>query len=248
MAVRGGRARAKPTARRGDKDPARIRMSVERLPCWSGWRIRTIRRRWPDRRQAVAGTPFRPHDGPWRDSAVLAALAQLWEEAEQAGASLSQARLSKAAGVPRATLNGWATGRALPRDPTLVDAVARVLAGHAKQAAPVLQVWEQLVTADTARRPVRSALGQPITGLDPFVLEVHRLVEADSGAEVLPRPASNRSWRCWWADHRQGRPGRAGRQSPRRARCRPGGGCGTPMTRPGPRPCWRACPPSRREP
>ena len=58
----------------------------------------------------MAGTPFRPHDGPWRDSAVLAALAQLWEEAEQAGASLSQARLSKAAGVPRATLNGWATG------------------------------------------------------------------------------------------------------------------------------------------
>ena len=134
----------------------------------------------------MAGTPFRPHDGPWRDSAVLAALAQLWEEAEQAGASLSQARLSKAAGVPRATLNGWATGRALPRDPALVDAVARVLAGYARQAAPVLKVWEQLVTADTARRPVRSALGQPITGLDPFVLEVHRLVEADSGAEVLP--------------------------------------------------------------
>jgi hypothetical protein len=134
----------------------------------------------------VAGTPFRPHDGPGRDSAVLAALARLWEAAEQAGASLSQARLSKAAGVPRATLNDWATGRALPRDPAPVDAVARVLAGHARQAAPVLQVWEQLVTADSARRPVRSALGQPITGLDPFVLEVHRLVEASSGAEVLP--------------------------------------------------------------
>ena len=134
----------------------------------------------------MAGTPFRPHDGPWRGSAVLAALAKLWEEAEQAGASLSQARLSKDAGVPRATLNDWATGKALPRDPALVDAVARVLAGHARQAAPLLQVWEQLVGADTARRPARSAPGQPIAGLDPFVLEVHRLVEADSGAEALP--------------------------------------------------------------
>ena len=43
----------------------------------------------------MAGTPFRPHDGPGRDSAVLAALARLWEAAEQAGASLSQARLSR---------------------------------------------------------------------------------------------------------------------------------------------------------
>jgi hypothetical protein len=134
----------------------------------------------------VAGTPFRPHDGPGRDSAVLAALAQLWEDAEQAGASLSQARLSKDAGVPRATLNDWAKGKALPRDPAQVNAVARVLARHAKQAAPVLQVWEQLVMTDTARRPAWSAPGQPITGLDPFALEVHRLVEADSGPEALP--------------------------------------------------------------
>lgn len=134
----------------------------------------------------MAGTPFRPHDDPWRESVVLARLAQLWNAAEQAGASLSQAQIGKAAGVPRATLNDWATGKALPRDPAQVYAVARVLAGHARQAAPALQVWEQLVTADTARRPVRSALGQPITGLDPFVLEVHRLVEADSGADVMP--------------------------------------------------------------
>ena len=134
----------------------------------------------------MAGMPFRPHDGPWRDSAVLAALARLWEAAEQAGASLSQARLSKDAGVPPATLNDWATGKALPRNPAQIDVVARVLAGHARQTAPALQVWEQLVTADTARRPARPAPGQPITGLDPFALEVHRLVEADSGAEVLP--------------------------------------------------------------
>ena len=134
----------------------------------------------------MAGTPFRPHDGPWRDSAVLAALAKLWEAAEQVGASLSQARLSKDAAVPRATLNDWARGKALPRDPAQVDAVARVLARHARQAAPPLQMWEQLVTADSERRPVRPAPGQPITGLDPFALEVHRLVEADSGAEALP--------------------------------------------------------------
>ena len=133
----------------------------------------------------MAGTPFRPHDGPWRDSAVLAELARLWEEAEQAGASLSQAGLSKDGGVARTTLNDWSTGKALPRDPAQVYAVARVLARHARQAAPALQVWEQLVTADTARRPVRSAPGQPITGLDPFALEVHRLVEADSGVDAL---------------------------------------------------------------
>jgi len=134
----------------------------------------------------VAGTPFRPHDGPGRDSAVLAKLAQLWEDAEQAGATLSQVQVSRDAEVPRATLSDWATGKALPRNPAQVDAVARVLARHAMQAAPVLQVWEQLVAADTTRRPARSAPGQPMTGLDPFVLEVHRLVEADSGAEVLP--------------------------------------------------------------
>lgn len=134
----------------------------------------------------MAGKPFRPHHGPRRDSAVLARLAQLWEEAEQAGASLSQARLSKAARVPRATLNDWATGKAQPRDPVLVDAVARVLAEHARQAPLALQVWEQLVTADTTNRPVRAVLGQPIAGLDPFELEVHRLIKADSGARVLP--------------------------------------------------------------
>jgi uncharacterized protein YidB (DUF937 family) len=134
----------------------------------------------------VAGTPFRPHDGPWRGSAVLAALAKLWEDAEQAGATLSQARLSRDAGVPRATLSDWATGKALPRDPVQVDAVAQVLAGYARQAAPLLQMWEQLVEADTARRPGRPSLGQLITRLDPFVLDVHRLIEADSGAEVLP--------------------------------------------------------------
>jgi hypothetical protein len=62
----------------------------------------------------------------------------------------------------------------------------RVLAGQAGQVAPALQMWEQLVTADSASRPARPAPGQLITGLDPFVLEVHRLVEPDGGAEVLP--------------------------------------------------------------
>jgi hypothetical protein len=76
------------------------------------------------------GTPFRPHGAPWRDSAVLAGLAQLWDAAAvKPGARLSQAWLGKAAGVATSTVNDWAKGKALPRGAAVVDALARVLAG-----------------------------------------------------------------------------------------------------------------------
>jgi hypothetical protein len=119
---------------------------------------------------------------------VLARLAKLWEAAEaKPGARLSQAWLGKAADVATSTVNDWAKGKALPRDAAVIDALAQVLARRAGQGAPALQVWEQLVAADVARRPAESAPGQLVSGLaDPFALEVHKPVEADSGVTVLP--------------------------------------------------------------
>ena len=136
----------------------------------------------------MAGTPFRPHAGPGRDSVVLADLARLWDAAAaMPGARLSQASLGRAAGVAPSTVGDWATGKALPRDAARVDAVARELARLAGQVAPALQVWEQLVAADAAKRAGEASPGHPIAGLNPFALEVHKPVDAiGAGAAGLP--------------------------------------------------------------
>jgi hypothetical protein len=97
------------------------------------------------------------------------------------GVPVSQASVGRAAGVAPSTVNDWATGKALPRDAIRVDAVARELARLAGQVAPALQIWEQLVAADGSRSPAEAAPGQPIAGLDPFALEVHKPVDRGRG-------------------------------------------------------------------
>jgi len=187
----------------------------------------------------VAGTPFRPHAGPGRDSVVLADLARLWDAAAaMPGARLSQASLGRAAGVAPSTVGDWATGKALPRDAARVDAVARELARLAGQVAPALQVWEQLVAADAAKRAGEASPGHPIAGLNPFALEVHKPVDAiGAGAAGLPAlppyarrahdealaavvaAAASGHYTDGGAGRRVldgGRPGRAGKGSPRR--------------------------------
>lgn len=64
----------------------------------------------------MAVRPFRPVDGPYAASRVLAELARLWDQAKAAGERVSQARLANESKVPKSTVGEWATGKALPRE------------------------------------------------------------------------------------------------------------------------------------
>ena len=131
--------------------------------------------------------PFRPETGPHTASAVLAGLAQMWDQAKAAGGQKPQARLAAESGVPAATVNDWARGKALPRDAAQVEQVGTVLARWAGQAPLPLAEWERLLEADQAARGLgEPGPGQPIGALDPFALEVHRPVTVEVPGRDLP--------------------------------------------------------------
>jgi len=135
----------------------------------------------------VVVRPFRPETGPHTASALLAGLAQLWDQGKAQGGQRSQARLAAESGVPGATVNDWATGKALPRDAAQVEQVGTVLARWAAQAPLPLADWERLLEADqAARRHGEPGPGWPIGSLDPFALEVHRPVTAKATVRELP--------------------------------------------------------------
>jgi hypothetical protein len=140
----------------------------------------------------VASRPFRPKGQP--ASAVLAALAGLWDQAAASLAGkgnqpLTQKRLAAASGVSESALSSWSRGEYLPQDPDQLAEAGRVLARWADTEAPSPREWSQMLEADRAARGTPSSPGgpgQPIAGLDPFVLEVHRPVISDSGGAGLP--------------------------------------------------------------
>ena len=140
----------------------------------------------------VASRPFRPASRA--GSAVLAALAGLWDQAVAcltvAGEQpLTQKRLAAESGVAESTLSSWSRGGSLPQDPDQLAGVGLVLARWARREAPGPREWSQLLEADRTARGTPGSSGgpgQPIAGLDPFALEVHRPVTADSGDAGLP--------------------------------------------------------------
>ena len=135
----------------------------------------------------MVARPFRPVSGPYTASGVLAELARLWDRARAAGARVSQAELARESGVATTTLSDWAAGKALPREAWDLSKVGAVLARWAGQHEVPLAVWESCLEADQAvREPGEPGPGRLIAGLDPFVLEVHRPVVADTGAGDLP--------------------------------------------------------------
>jgi uncharacterized protein YidB (DUF937 family) len=138
--------------------------------------------------------PFRPVDGPCAQSVVLAELARLWDQAQHhtagKGPRLTPARLARESNVPGSTVSSWANGTALPREAGQLDKVGKVLARLAREPAPELKTWEQLLEADQAARqvhvPAGSGPGRLISELDdPFALEVHRPVVVESGGATL---------------------------------------------------------------
>lgn len=162
--------------------------------------------------------PFRPATGTYVSSGVLAELARLWDQAihhaDPHGPQVTQDQLAKRAGVPKATVNSWATGKSLPRDADQLTKVGDVLAGWARERPAAPGAWSQLLTADQDARAVPpvapgdtagSPLGRMISDLDEsdaLALEVHKAFEvsrAPSGTRAgrvsvpllpkyLPRP------------------------------------------------------------
>ncbi len=135
--------------------------------------------------------PFRPAGGHCAGSQVLAELARLWDQAvHRAPVSgetipLTQERLAQVSGVPKTTVNSWATGNSLPRDLDQLTAVARVLAQWAGEPRRPDRGWAELLAADRAARPDITA---------PSRQEHHQAPPESSrvrvGASGIPAPAS----------------------------------------------------------
>ncbi|MEV4889224.1 hypothetical protein AB0K48_07540 [Nonomuraea sp. NPDC055795] len=128
---------------------------------------------------------------------VLAELARLLEQARvRRPGQVTQKELAKVSGVPYTTVNGRAAGTAEPRDLDQPAKVGTTLAGWAQERAPSSREWDQLMTADRARRrpPVPAAAGRrpgwPLREVnDPFQfgLEVHRAIGiGDARLSALP--------------------------------------------------------------
>ncbi|MFB9681680.1 ATP-binding protein [Streptosporangium vulgare] len=142
---------------------------------------------------------FRPADGPYARSVVLAELARLWDQSvhrESAeGRTITQKQLAEDSEVPATTLNSWATGASLPRELDQLTRVGGVLAGWAGEKPSAGTVWSQRIAADRKARRTSVAAGGidrhpgwPLEKMtDPFLLEVHRPIEAGGPkAEALP--------------------------------------------------------------
>jgi hypothetical protein len=92
---------------------------------------------------------FRPQGSTSR---VLAELARLWDQAAvHSPGRVTQKNLARASGVPRATVNGWATGAAAPRDLDQLVKVGTTLAGWAKEPARSARAWSELMAGDRHR-------------------------------------------------------------------------------------------------
>ncbi len=145
----------------------------------------------------MEGSPFRPAAGRYTTSAVLAELGRLWDRAVDQtpgkGPARTQKLLAHKSGVPESTVNSWSTGTSLPQSPDQLHKVGRMLAGWAGEEPPTVRQWEQRLREDQAARGVPGegrqgpVVGRLIAGLtDPFVLEIHRPVDAGPGLPVLP--------------------------------------------------------------
>ena len=140
----------------------------------------------------VASRPFRPANR--EASAVLAELAELWDQAAARLAAegelpLTQKRLAAESRVAESTLSSWSTGGSLPQDPDQLVAVGGVLSRWAEREPARPREWLRLLEADRAARSTPGSPASPgrlIAGLDPFALEVHRPVIPDSGSAGLP--------------------------------------------------------------
>ncbi|MFF4198299.1 hypothetical protein [Nonomuraea sp. NPDC001831] len=137
---------------------------------------------------------FRPEGST---SQVLAELARLWDQARvHRPGAVMQKELAKASGVPYTTVNGWATGKAEPRDLDQLVRIGVTLAAWAQERAPSARAWDQLMRADRARRDAASPAvagqrrGWPLAEVsDPFRfgLEVHRAIDVgDAALPALP--------------------------------------------------------------
>lgn len=91
---------------------------------------------------------FRPQGST---SQVVAELARLWDQARvRSPEGVNQKKLAAASGVPYSTVNGWATGAAVPRDLDQLVAVGTTLAAWAQEPARSHRDWDQLMTVDRA--------------------------------------------------------------------------------------------------
>ncbi|MFD8598843.1 hypothetical protein ACFV1L_27955 [Kitasatospora sp. NPDC059646] len=86
-------------------------------------------------------------------SAVLRELHRLWEAARTTGdRTITQKRLARLGGIGPSTLNGWLTGRSVPRETDRLAVVAGELARAAGRPVRRARYWAALLEADRARQ------------------------------------------------------------------------------------------------
>ncbi|MFJ5232178.1 hypothetical protein ACIQBJ_20050 [Kitasatospora sp. NPDC088391] len=97
-------------------------------------------------------------------SAVLRELLLLWEAARRAGGrTVTQKRFARLGGIGPSTLNGWLSGRSVPRELDRLTAVAGELARAAGRPAHRATYWSALMAADHAD-PGDTGTGRPDPG------------------------------------------------------------------------------------
>ncbi|KDN85641.1 helix-turn-helix domain-containing protein [Kitasatospora cheerisanensis] len=86
-------------------------------------------------------------------SAVLRELHRLWDAARTTGdRTITQKRLARLGGIGPSTLNGWLTGRSVPRETDRLAVVAEELARAAGRPVRRARYWAALLEADRARQ------------------------------------------------------------------------------------------------
>ncbi|MFJ8440541.1 hypothetical protein [Kitasatospora griseola] len=95
-------------------------------------------------------------------SLVLRELLLLWEAARQAGGpTISRKRLAGLGGIGPSTLNGWLSGRSVPRDIDRLTIVAGELSRAAGRPVRNARYWAALMEADRAHRSPRAVASGP---------------------------------------------------------------------------------------
>jgi len=116
-------------------------------------------------------SPFRPV-GRLADSAVLAELARLWDQARRNEAAkhrhVTQKRLAQVSKVPQTTINSWATGKNLPRELDRLTAVGAVLAEWACERPSTGKDWSALLATDERRTGELKTAQTVSSSLDPL--------------------------------------------------------------------------------
>ncbi|RKE18988.1 hypothetical protein [Streptomyces sp. TLI_171] len=128
-------------------------------------------------------------------SAVLRELLPLWEAARRVGGrTVTQKRLARLGGIGPSTLNGWLSGRSVPRELDRLTAVAGELARAAGRPVRQAPYWSALMEADRARSESPRSDGAQSEGPRPAGADSHRAPafdgsKADSPTSDRPRGA-----------------------------------------------------------